>query len=290
MKKVLIYSINNFGIFFSKNYLKQIEEDFEIDSCDNVNEYRNFLKNNNYDLIITEIISNDNVFNELLLELKKQETSVIFLAGYPKEYVTKLSEIGTYLQYPLEKESTISTLKKMPEHTIILESLSEKHLLDVMSWINDKDSLYYFANMQNQINPAEELEYMKKMINSKNDYVFSMYLLDKEGNKTYIGQTSINQIYWGARNGRLFIFIKKEFRLMGLGPDCIKAIEHKAFDELKLHKLWLILRSNNKAYQGYEAMGYTIEGKLIDEYYVQNRFYDMMRLFKINPNEQKITN
>lgn len=177
--------------------------------------------------------------------------------------------------------------KTTSEHTIILNPLSEKHLPNIMSWINDKDSLHYFASMQNEITPEQELSYINKILNSDKDFVYSVYLLKNE-EKIYIGQISINQIYWGSRNGRLFIFIKKEFRLLGLGSDCIKAIEHKAFDELKLHKLWLILRSNNKAYKGYEAMGYTVEGNLVDEYYVQNKFYNMIRLFKINPNE-KIT-
>lgn len=166
---------------------------------------------------------------------------------------------------------------------IVLEPVTLEHLSYIMSWINDKESLHYFANLSKQISEEEESKYLETILKSKNDYLYSMFLIQEDGSKVYIGQTSINQIYWGARSGRLFIYIKKEFRMMGLGKDCIEAIETKAFAELFLHKLWLILRSHNQAYKGYEAMGYKIEGELIDEYNVNGKYYDMKRLYKINP-------
>lgn len=162
---------------------------------------------------------------------------------------------------------------------IRLEAIKDSHLPYIMSWINDKESLHYFATMQKEITEKEELEYLHKMMNSKNDYLYSMFNDQNE----YIGQCSINQIYWPARNGRIFIYIKREFRLKGYGQDCINALLDIAFNGLNLHKLWLMVRSNNKSQEGYKQMGFKVEGNLIQEYKVNEHYYDMTRLYMLNP-------
>ena len=161
---------------------------------------------------------------------------------------------------------------------IQLIPLSISHLDNIMTWINDKESLHYFATMKKRITREEELLFIKKMIDSCTDIVYSMFLDD-----VYIGQCSVNNIYWPARNGRLFIYIKKEHRLKGLGPDCMNEILRIIFDILDLHKLWLIIRNNNKSKEWYKSIGFIEEGLLKDEYFVNGKFYDMVRLYMLNP-------
>lgn len=165
-----------------------------------------------------------------------------------------------------------------------LKAIKDSHLPFIMSWINDKESLYYFANLKKEITEKEELEYLHKMMHSKNDFLYSMF----NDNNEYIGQCSINQIYWPALNGRLFIYIKREYRLKGYGKDCINTLLDVAFNNLKLHKVWLIIRNNNKSIEGYKQLGFKVEGNLIQEYKVNNRYYDMTRLYILNPNNNPI--
>lgn len=157
---------------------------------------------------------------------------------------------------------------------IKLEPLSIKHLDYIMKWVNDPAVTGYFAGAQKKINKKEEKEYILNIIRSKNDRVFSVF-----DGKKYIGQTSINQIYWPARNGRLFLVIVKKFQGKGYGKIIIKKILNHAFNELNLHKIYLIVRAENeKAIYLYHRCGFRQEGVLKEEYFVKGKYWDMMRM------------
>ena len=146
-------------------------------------------------------------------------------------------------------------------------------LPDIMGWVNDPDITHYFASMGN-ITPEQEEEYLKKMLASKTDRLFSIFV-DEE----YAGQCSINQIYWPAKNGRLFIVLTNEFQHRGLAQKVLAALLERAFIALGLHKVWLIVREDNAGSQFlYQRAGFSIEGTLRDEYFVNDKYYTMIRM------------
>ena len=155
-----------------------------------------------------------------------------------------------------------------------LEPLKMEHLPGVMSWVNDHEVMQYFANRQSNITDLEEKGYLQKLIDSPNDRAFSIFDGDE-----YLGQTSINQIYWPARNGRLFVALKKEAQGRGYAQEALPLLFEKAWNELKLHKLYLIVRKDNRHSQAlYLKLGMDFEGALLDEYCVSGKFYDMVRM------------
>ena len=92
----------------------------------------------------------------------------------------------------------------------------------------------------------------------------------------------MNQIYWPARNGRLFLVIRASEQRKGYGQAALSALIETSFGELGLHKLWLIVRKDNRAAQAmYLKLGFDFEGVLRDEYYVQDRFFDMVRMSRV---------
>lgn len=146
-------------------------------------------------------------------------------------------------------------------------------LQGIMGWVNDPDITHYFATMGN-ITLEQEEAYLKRMLASKTDALFSIFL-DNE----YAGQCSINQIYWPAKNGRLFIVLTKKFQHRGFAPRVIETLLRQAFEIMQLHKVWLIVREDNTRSQFiYNRAGFSIEGVLRDEYFVNNRYYSMMRM------------
>ncbi len=162
---------------------------------------------------------------------------------------------------------------------IELVPLSLDHLPHVMTWVNDQRVMGYFANRQEPITEQEERRYLATLIASKNDRAFSIF---SEGR--YVGQCSVNQIYWPARNGRVFLVIRREEQHHGLGKAAMLALNEHAFDEMGLHKLWLIVRSDNRAAQAmYLKLGFDFEGVLRDEYFVKDRFFDMVRMSILAP-------
>lgn len=143
-----------------------------------------------------------------------------------------------------------------------------------MTWVNDREVMQYFAMRQTQISEDEERRYLEGILASKNDRLFSVFDGD-----AYVGQCSVNQIYWPARNGRVFLVVQKSMQHGGRGAEMLKLLIERAFGELDLHKLWLIVRrSNLKAQAMYLRAGFEFEGVLRDEYCVNGQYYDMVRM------------
>ncbi len=155
-----------------------------------------------------------------------------------------------------------------------LEPLAAAHVPHVMTWVNDRDVMQYFANRQTAITADEEAAYLTTLLASPNDRAWSIFFAND-----YVGQCSINQIYWPAKNGRVFIAIAGKFQGRGLGPAALEQMIARAWDELDLHKLWLIGRKDNRSAQAmYLKLGFDFEGVLRDEYCVGGKYYDMVRM------------
>lgn len=160
-----------------------------------------------------------------------------------------------------------------------LDPLALDHLPHVMTWVNDRDVMQYFAQRQERITEDEEKKYLDSLIASKSDRAFSIFTGDGHDEGAYVGQCSVNQIYWPARNGRVFLVVRKAMQGKGFGSKALTALVERAFEEMNLHKLWLIVRRDNRSAQAmYLRAGFEFEGMLRDEYCVQGRFFDMVRM------------
>jgi RimJ/RimL family protein N-acetyltransferase len=159
---------------------------------------------------------------------------------------------------------------------IRLEPLSSAHVPHVMTWVNDREVMQYFANRQTDITEEEEGAYLVRLVASRTDRAFSIFSGDE-----YVGQCSVNQIYWPAKNGRLFVVVRKEAQGHGYAPQAIAQLLDRSFGEMGLHKVWLIVRRDNRHAQAmYLKLGFDFEGVLPDEYCVGGKFYDMVRMSK----------
>jgi diamine N-acetyltransferase len=139
--------------------------------------------------------------------------------------------------------------------------------------------MQYFALRQERISEDEERGYLEKLVTSTTDRVFSVFESGHDDIDTYVGQCSVNQIYWPARNGRVFLVVKKDKQGGGRGAAALEALIERAFGELDLHKLWLIVRRDNRPSQAmYLRAGFEFEGTLRDEYCVAGRYFDMVRM------------
>jgi diamine N-acetyltransferase len=160
-----------------------------------------------------------------------------------------------------------------------LKPLLVEHLPLVMTWVNDHEVMQYFANRQTNISEEEEAGYLRTLLASRNDRAFSIF-----ADEQYIGQCSINAIYWPASNGRLFIVIRREAQGHGYGPAAVRALLDIAWNQLELHKVWLIVRRDNRDAQAmYLKLGFEFEGVLRDEYCVNHRYFDMVRMAILRP-------
>lgn len=173
---------------------------------------------------------------------------------------------------------------------ILLNPVKVNDAENILSWVNDPDITQYFANLQNKISLEDEQKYIEKLIGSTTDKIWSIYVEKQCTNlicKTfgsdckhlhYVGQCSINQIYWPSKNGRIFLVLKKEWQGLGYAKIILDTLIEKA-KELELHKLWLIVRADNRRAQAlYLKAGFSFEGLLKDEYKVNDTYFDMVRM------------
>jgi diamine N-acetyltransferase len=158
-----------------------------------------------------------------------------------------------------------------------LEPLSLAHLDGIMTWVNDPAVTFYFARLGATISREEERIMVERLMASETDHIFSIF----EG-ETYLGQIGISKIYWPAKNGRIGIMLSRQAWGRGVAKAATRLLMAKAFGPLGLHKLWVIIRADNeKSLHLWESLGFQREGHLRDEYYVNDRYYDMVRLARL---------
>lgn len=145
----------------------------------------------------------------------------------------------------------------------------------IMQWVNDPDIVKNFQNFKG-FTKSEELNFLKKILKSKNDFVFSIF---RKSDGKYTGQCAINQIGWQNKLGRFSIFVTKENWGRGYAEEAIRLLLNYAFKKLKLHKIWGVCwATNQKAWHIYKKIGFKKEGLLRDEYFWRGRYHDLIRM------------
>ncbi|MDO8523329.1 MAG: GNAT family protein [bacterium] len=161
------------------------------------------------------------------------------------------------------------------KNRLILKPLKKGDIGNIMNWVNDPEIVKNFQNFKG-FTRSEELKFIKKILKSKNDRVFSIF---RRSDGKYIGQCAINQISPQNKLGRFGIFITKENWGNGFAEEAIGHLLHIAFSKLKLHKVWGVCWvTNKKAWHIYQKLGFKKEGILKDEYYWHGRYHDLIRM------------
>ena len=165
-----------------------------------------------------------------------------------------------------------------PGFRVGLRPIELEDIDDIMGWVNDPEVVRNFASM-GHITREEELAFLERMRKSKEDRLYAVIALDDPAGPRNLGNAGIHKIYWPARNGRLGLVIGASgARGRGYGQQAMALLVALGFEELGLHKLWLVHYSENTRMRHLaEKLGFTQEGVLRDEYFCDGRFHDMVR-------------
>ena len=161
---------------------------------------------------------------------------------------------------------------------LTLKPIGEDDVEHIMTWVNNPNVIGNIATLSGKpFTRKQELAYIKRMQDSPDDQVFSIWDEDK-----YVGQTGIHQIYQRSRTGRIAIVIADINQMgKGYGSEALKVMLDYAFSPngLGLHKIWLIVfEGNERSLRTYERIGFIREGVLREEYYHEGQYHNMVRM------------
>lgn len=161
---------------------------------------------------------------------------------------------------------------------VTLRPLEESDVDHIMTWVNDPAIVGNLAAFSGAaFTRDQELDYVRRVRTATNERVFSIFVAE---DGRYLGQCGIHQIHDRSKVGRLACIIAQRGDMgRGYGSAAIRALLAHAFDELALHKLWLMIFSHNTRGRGiYERIGFVQEGVLREEYFHEGGWHDMVRM------------
>ncbi len=162
-----------------------------------------------------------------------------------------------------------------PGYRVRLRPIEERDVDAMMAWVNDPAVTRNFAGMSRIITREEELAYVRAMRTSEVDRLFVTETLEGR----YVGNAGIHKIYWPAANGRLGLVVgNKTLHGQGYGQEVLRLLCCLAFEELELHKVWVVHYSDNGRMRHLcDKLGFVTEGLMRDEYFHEGAWHDMER-------------
>jgi len=161
--------------------------------------------------------------------------------------------------------------KKVSLRALEKTDINENYL----KWINDKDINQYMETGSFPSNMESLYRFFEGSQSSSTSVTFA--IVDNCDGR-HIGNIKIDSIHWIHRRAFLGIMIgEKSVHGKGYGTEATKLALQYAFDQLNLMKIKLgVVASNTAALKIYEKIGFKRVGYLIDEFYYQGKYHDMI--------------
>lgn len=161
---------------------------------------------------------------------------------------------------------------------IFLRPLREDDVDHIMTWVNDPSVVGNFAAFSGApLSREDELAWVRRTLASPSERVWSVFA---EADGRYLGQVGLHQIHQRSKVGRLGVVIASRSEMgRGYGSAAISRALDCAFDDLGLHKVWLMVFRENERSRGiYGRLGFVEEGVLREEYFHEGTWRDMVRM------------
>ncbi len=172
--------------------------------------------------------------------------------------------------------------------SIFLRSVTANDFGEKMvAWVNDKEVTKYLSRGTFPGHLAAFQEEYESLKNSKTDVQLSVCM--KKDNR-YIGVTGLHSLNWVARHGEFRILIgEKDCWGKGAGTEAAQLMTAYGFHILNLNKVWLgVNAENEKAYKSYLKAGFKDEGRLRNEVFRNNQYFDVIRMSILREEYEKM--
>lgn len=149
----------------------------------------------------------------------------------------------------------------------MLRKLEEKDIDGMLEWMHDESLNRWFKNRFSEMNYGQVADFVKNSFNSENQ---NWAITDE--NDRYMGTISLKNISVSDRNAEYAIITRKCAHGTGLAYKATKEVIRYAFDELKLHRVYLnVLEENGRANNFYRKCGFQFEGTSVGHIYIPGK-------------------
>ena len=167
---------------------------------------------------------------------------------------------------------------------------------DYLTWVNDPTVTKFLDVGAVPTNLVTLQRYVEKLGESP-DHVF-LAIIRKEDDR-HVGNIKLGPINWVHRRAYLGLLLgDPSSRGKGLGGEAIELVLEHGFRTLNLHRIELgCYAAHSAAVALYQKLGFTIEGRIREEYYKQGLHHDIFKfgmlyrewVARVKPSEQAST-
>ncbi|MGO5542853.1 GNAT family N-acetyltransferase [Blautia sp. HCP3S3_H10_1] len=157
----------------------------------------------------------------------------------------------------------------------------------IVKWRNSEDVKKYFI-FQGSLTKKSQEEWIDTKVKTKEVYQFIIVIkkLEKPIGSVYLRDVDINH---GKAEFGIFIG-ERSYWGNGYGTIATKKILDFAFRELKLHRIYLRVYSDNqRAINSYKKVGFKVEGLLKEDVYVREKYRDITWMGMLRSNWTKFS-
>lgn len=165
-----------------------------------------------------------------------------------------------------------------------LRALKEDDIWKLHKWINDPEIIRY-TNYFRPISEMEQRKWFSSIPDSSNcTSIFGIELIE---NNELIGFCGLHDINYVHSRAELRIKIgETKYWNQGYGREALMSLIDHGFNDLNLHRIWLIVMDNNiNAVNLYGKLGFKKEGKLIDNMFIKGKYVDTIVMGLIRKNK-----
>ena len=169
--------------------------------------------------------------------------------------------------------------KKLIGEHVYISPMNVEDAEKYTKWLNDPEIVKYLSVHNSMVSVLGEKDYLENA--SKKE--FHLCIVKCE-NDELIGNIALDEIDYKNGTAELGIFIGDVDNLgKGYGSEAIKLLTNYAFQELRLHSIYLrTLDTNERAQKSYKKCGFKEFGRRHESIYINGEYHDLVYMELIN--------
>lgn len=154
----------------------------------------------------------------------------------------------------------------------MMRRLEDKDAPFMLEWMHDDTVNCNFRYPFSEMTLDKAEAFIRESFNEKNQH-FAIV----DDNDEYLGTISLKNISLQDSNAEYAIVTRKKAQGTGAAMQATQELIQYAFEELKLHKLYLnVLEENGRARKFYEKCGFVQEGIIKDAVRIKNNYKNLV--------------